>query len=533
VNGVTVGSGPARPEFAATADVGGAGAPGSGVVAGAPAEEAPLDLGSGTDGSSSLATFLFAAFGAGLLALLTPCVFPMIPVTLAFFTKQATAGGRDSAAARAGVVRLAGVYSLGIVLAFTAIGAVLAATVGASGANQLAANPWVNLAFALLFVLFGLALLEVVELRLPAGLQGLAGRGSRHGGTWGVLGMGLTFVIAAFTCTAPFVGTILVAASQASTGAQWFRPIVGMMAFATALALPFFLLALFPGWLARLPRSGAWLSTVKGAMGFVEIAAAFKFLSNADLVWQWKVLTEPVLLSLWALVAIATTFWLLGALRIGFGTPEGRPTFARRAWAGVFGAIALYCLWGLTGRPLNGWVAAFLPPEGYRFGASGVTSSSAERLSWHDTLEAGLVQARAENKPIFVDFTGYTCTNCRKMEKDVFPVPEVEAELSQFVRVKLYTDGQDAASQKNQAYQEETFGDVTLPLYAVLTADARPVARLGGLRSGDEFLRFLQEGRERVMPTRANRRPAGESADPAAAASAAEPSETASLARAR
>ncbi len=473
-------AGAARPEFTR---------PGAGVL-----------VAGNTD--PSLFPFLLAAFGAGLLALVTPCVFPMIPVTLAFFTKQATAQGGDGAASQAKVVRLAGAYSAGIVLAFTAIGAVLAATVGAAGANRAGGEPVGQpRGFSLLFVVFGLALLEVTELRLPASLQGLTGAGRRHGGVLGVLGMGLTFVIAAFTCTAPFIGTVLVAAANASSGAQWFRPILGMAVFATALALPFFVLALFPGWLARLPKSGAWLTTVKGTMGFIELAAALKFLSNADMVWGWKVLTQPVLLALWAIIALAGCFWLLGALRIGFGAPEGRPTAARGLWAAAFGAIAVYCLYGLTGRPLGGWVVAFLPPSGYGVGSSPVAETG-DGLVWHDTLEAGLAEAKAQNKPVFIDFTGYTCTNCRLMEKNVFPNPAVRAELEQFVRVKLYTDGGENAK-KNQTYQENTFGDVALPLYAVLGPDGKPAARSAGVtRQPAKFAGFLRQARERELQAR-------------------------------
>ncbi len=454
------------------------------------------DAGS-TGGSEGLIPFLLAAFGGGLLALVTPCVFPMVPVTLAFFTKQATAKGDGNARAMQGaVVRLAATYSLGIVLAFTGIGAVLAATVGAAGANQLAANPWVNLAFTTLFVLFALSLLEVVELRLPASLQRLAVGGRGHSGTLGVLGMGLTFVIAAFTCTAPIMGTVLVAASQASSGGQWVRPILGMAVFATALALPFFLLALFPGWLARLPKSGAWLSTVKGTMGFIELAAALKFLSNVDVVWNWQVLTTPVLLALWAIIALAASLWLLGILRVGFGTPEGRPSLRRAVWSAAFGALALYFLYGLTGRPLNGWVAALLPPEGYGIGQSQMAEG--DGLVWHETLEAGLAEAKAQNRPVLIDFTGYACTNCRLMEKNVFPKPAVRAEMEKFIRIRLYTDGQDEESKKNQAYQENTFGDVALPLYAVLTPQGAPVSRIAGIRKPAEFASFLQKGEQQA-----------------------------------
>ncbi|MBC8103549.1 MAG: thioredoxin family protein [Cytophagales bacterium] len=447
---------------------------------------------SGTAGGSLL-SFLAAAFGAGILALVTPCVFPMIPVTLAFFTKQATAGkpGQE----KASIVPLAATYCLGIILAFTAIGAVLAATVGAAGANRFAASPWTNLVFGILFIVFALALLEVVEIRPPAFLQ--RGGGDRATGTLGVLGMGLTFVVAAFTCTAPFIGTVLVAAASASTGAQWVRPILGMMAFATALALPFFVLALFPGLLAKLPKSGVWLTTVKGSMGFLELAAALKFLSNTDLVWQWKALTQPMLLSLWAVIALAGAAWLLGLLYIGFNTPDRSPTPARRVGAGLFAALAAYCFWGLSGRPLNDWVVAFLPPTNYGYGVSEGSQASADEPVFLETLEAALAQAKAENKPVFIDFTGYTCTNCRWMEKNVFPVPAVKSELEQFVRVRLYTDGgKDGA--KNQEYQEKVFGDVALPLYGILTPDGKPAARSAGItRDPGKFAGFLQKSRTR------------------------------------
>ncbi len=452
-------SGAARPEYTgAETTVSPASAPGGST----PADKSAA---SGTDG---LGGFILAAFGAGLLALVTPCVFPLVPVTFAFFTKQAQ--GKAG-----GIVQLAGVYCVGIVLSFTAIGAVLAATVGAAGANRLAASPWTNLIFASLFVVFGLSLLEIVEIKPPAFLQSKAGSSQKLGGTLGVLGMGLTFVVSAFTCTAPFIGTVLVAASTAQSGAQWVRPIVGMAAFSTALALPFFVLALFPSLLAKLPKSGAWLSTVKGTMGFLELAAALKFLSNTDLVWQWRVLTQPVLLALWTIIAFSGSMWLLGVLRVGWGVPSAQATPARKAWAGVFALAGVYCLWGLTGRPLNNWMVAFLPPAGYGAGqtANGEMAAN-DGLPFLPTLEEGIKQAKAENKPIFIDFTGYTCTNCRFIEKNVFPDAGVNGELQKFVRVRLYTDG-GPHGDENQSYQEKNFGDIALPLYAVLTPDGKKV----------------------------------------------------------
>jgi thiol:disulfide interchange protein len=435
---------------------------------------------------SGLGRIVVAGFLAGLLALLTPCVFPLIPVTFAFFTKLAQSG-------KGSLVALAGAYAVGIILCFTGIGGVFAAVFGAAGANRFAASPVVNLLFAALFLVFGLALLEAVEIRPPAFLTRLQpGRGGAAIGVLGVVGMGLTFVVAAFSCTAPFIGTILVAASTAGTGAQWVAPIVGMLSFSFALALPFFLLALFPGLLVRLPRSGAWLSTVKGAMGFLELAAALKFLSNVDLVYQWHLLTEPVLLAVWAMIALAGALYLSGSLRIGIGGPEGPLSFGRAAGMVAFLGASAVCLWGLSGRVLPGALAAFLPPSDYGAPRTGDAALTDGELPYIYDLDAGLAKAKVENKPIFIDFTGYTCTNCRWMEKNVFPTAPVRAALGGFIRIRLYTDGGPGAAH-NSDYQETTFGTVALPLYAVLDSSGKPLANSVGItRDPDKFAAFLR-----------------------------------------
>ena len=487
VPAVTVEAGAARPQFTqtiVTAKPGPAANPGSAATGGI------RDASSGS-ADTSLVGFLLAAFGAGLLALITPCVFPLIPVTFAYFTKQAASNGGS-------VLRLAATYGFAIVLMFTALGGILAATVGAAGANQLATNPYLNLVFGLLFILFGVALLEVIELRLPSNLQNLSGAGGNIGGVLGVFFMGLTFAIATFTCTAPFIGTVLVAASSATSAGAWVRPILGMMTFSAAIALPFFLLALFPGLLAKLPKSGAWLSTIKGTMGFLELAAALKFLSNADLVWQGKWITGPVMLAVWMALSGMAAFYLLGYLKIGYGAPDAPATPARKVWAAVFAAAAVYCLYGLTGRPLNSWLIAFLPPPEYVYKGANATDAVAETdgLRWLDNLDDGIAQAKAENKLIFVDFTGYLCTNCRWMERNIFRKSEVKSEMEKFVLVRLYTDGGKDGN-KNQTYQEKTFGDVALPLYGILDAEGKPLAKSAGITSEPtKFADFLRSGRE-------------------------------------
>ena len=357
----------------------------------------------GDEAPTSLLTFMLTAFGAGLLALITPCVFPMIPVTFSYFTKLATAKGEESPAdTQKMIVKLAGLYCLGIVASFTAFGLIMAVTVGAAGATKFAANPWVNLGFATLFVVFGLALLEVFELKLPGKVMSLTGSGRKTGGYLGVFLLGLTFVIASFTCAAPFVGTVMVLAAN---GKEFFRPILGMALFATALALPFFLLAIFPSLLKKMPKSGDWLTTIKGAMGFLELAAAVKFLSNADLVWNWQLLSSPMCLLLYGLSLLAGGVWLLGKLSIGFNTPQGNPTPARRIWSGVFIALAIYFFYGVSGRPLHPLLAGFLPPPDYGFGNG---KKLAGELEWGSDLEKAKAEAKETGKKVLIDFTGHT-----------------------------------------------------------------------------------------------------------------------------
>lgn len=424
---------------------------------------------------SGLAGFLATAFGAGLLALLTPCVFPMVPVTFAYFTKLATAKGEDLATAQKTVVKLAVLYCLGIVVSFTLFGLVTALTVGAAGATRFAANPVVNVGFGLIFIGFGLALLEVFELKLPSNIQQLTGAGRKTGGMLGVFLLGLTFVIVSFTCAAPFVGTVMVLAAK---GGEPMRAVLGMALFATALALPFFLLALFPSLLKKLPKSGDWLTTVKGVMGFLEIAAAVKFFSNADLVWNWNLITVPLSLALYATIFLGCGLWLLGKLHLGFNTPQGTPTKPRRIWAGLFVAAALYSYYGSAGRPLHPLLSGFLPPADHTgFG----TRHGENDLEWVRDLDKAKSEAKKTGKRIVIDFTGHTCTNCRDVETRVFSNSVVKTELEKLVRVRLYTDGGKYATseegKRNAELALKLFDNLVNPLYAVIDADGKLIAK--------------------------------------------------------
>ena len=424
--------------------------------------------------------FLLAAVGAGLLALITPCVFPLIPITLTSFVKQADGN-------RAKLVRLSTGYALGIVLLYVALGATVTATLGATGINNIAANPYVNLGIFAVFVVFAFSFFETIQLTLPANLTALQQTAKDRGGLVGLALLGVTFVLASFTCTAPFLGTLLVAAAD---GAR-LLPLLGMGVFSLAFVSPFLVFAAFPQWISKIPKGGIWLARVKATLGFLELAAALKFLSNADQVWNWRFLTEPVLLAAWALIFAAAAFYLAGTLRFGvvgeLEKPGAKVSAGRWVSASVFGFSALFCFWGLAGRPI-GALGTFLPPAGYGGAASAATADS---LPFLTDYAAALAQAKAENKLLFVDFTGVTCTNCRWNEINVFPRAEVKSQLANYVRVQLYTDRPGDAA--NQHLQLTKFGDVALPLYAVVNPQTEAVEDkyAGTITNAADFTRFL------------------------------------------
>ncbi|SHK15480.1 protein-disulfide reductase DsbD family protein [Rhodothermus profundi] len=440
--------------------------------------------------SGGLWGFLLLAVGAGLAALLTPCVFPMIPLTVSFFTRQ---GG-----SRAQAVRLALVYGMAIVVTFTGLGVLTALLVGASGAQTIAANPWINLFIGLVFVLFALSLLGLYELRLPSGLVNYFNRQSQtHGGYLGALFMGLTLTLVSFSCTAPFVGGLLAATALG----EWGYPVLGMVTFSLTFALPFVLFALFPRALEALPRSGSWMHTIKVVLGFVELAAALKFLSNADLVWGWGVLSRPLVIALVSVLFFLTGLYLIGKLRLPHEPLVETVGVGRLLVAVLFFGMSLYMLPGLLGAPL-GNLDAYLPPRRATdvglvtlLQASSASENRTE-LSWHEEVETAFAEAQAIGRPVFIDFTGYTCTNCRQMEATVFPHPEVARRLqNDFVRLRLYTDDASVGPEW-QRYQLQLTGTVALPTYAIVAPAGQPLlARHTGLASVEEFIAFLEEGR--------------------------------------
>ncbi len=439
-------------------------------------------------GAGSLWSFIWLAMTFGALSLLTPCVFPMVPITVSYFANHA-AGSRRTALGQAVT------YVLGIVLTFTALGMAMALLLGATSLNRFAANPWINLLITGIFVAFALSLFGVFDIGLPPSLVNrLDALTRRQGGsrTLATLLMGLTFTLTSFTCTAPFIGTLLV---TAATG-DWQWPLLGMLAFSTVFALPFFVLAVVPQWMASLPKSGGWLNSVKVLMAFLEIAAAMKFLSNVDLVWGWGVFTHDVVLATWVAIFVLMAAYVLGLFRFPHDAPVKHAGLARFGVALSCGAAAAWLATGLAGAPL-GELEAFLPPPPDAL-KSGVTSETGlNRLAWimNDYPQA-LSRARAEGKRVFIDFTGYTCTNCRWMEAKMFPRDDVRRELESFVLVRLYTDGEGEIFQRQQQLQQDKYRTVALPFYAVVNADGRPVADFPGLtRDPAEFVAFLKRAK--------------------------------------
>jgi thiol:disulfide interchange protein len=437
----------------------------------------------------SIWAFVWLAMTVGALSLLTPCVFPMVPITVSFFTNHA-AGSRRQAIGQATT------YAAGIVLTFTALGMAMALLVGATSLNRFAANPWINILITAIFVAFALSLFGVFDLGLPPALVNkLDALTRRRGGsrTLATLLMGLTFTLTSFTCTAPFVGTLLVMAA----GGDWQWPLVGMLAFSTVFALPFFVLALMPQWMASLPRSGGWLNAVKVLMAFLELAAAMKFLSNVDLVWGWGIFTHDVVLASWVVIFVLMAIYVLGLFRFAHDAPVQHVGIGRLSTSLVCGTIGLWLMTGLHGKPL-GELEAFLPPppESLRTGVA--VAAASNELPWimNDYSQA-VAAARRDGKRIFVDYTGYTCTNCRWMEVNMFPREEVRREMAKFVLVRLYTDGEGEVFQRQQRLQQEKYKTVALPYYAVENPDGSPVASFPGLtRDTAQFVGFLQKAQE-------------------------------------
>ncbi len=412
----------------------------------APEEVPTTNMFAGDEETASLWGFMVLAFLAGLAALLTPCVFPMIPMTVSFFT------GRSKT--RSEGIRQAFIYGISIIGIYTVAGTAVAAIQGPEFANWLATH-WVpNVFFFGIFVVFALAFLGMFELTLPSSFVNKIDAKAEKGGLGGVFFMAFTLVLVSFSCTGPIVGSILIS----SAGGELVKPVLGMFSFGLAFAIPFTLFAIFPEWMQRLPKSGGWLNTVKVVLGFLELALAFKFLSIADLVYHWGILDRDVFLAIWIVIFSALGLYLLGKIRLPHDSKMEHLGVPRLLLALLTFVFVVYMIPGLWGAPLK-LLSGYLPPlttQQFRFngaGASATTSTSTETVLYGDLLkiphgipgyfdyEQALAAAKREGKPLLIDFTGHGCVNCRKMEENVWVDPQVLKRLKEdYVMVALYID---------------------------------------------------------------------------------------------
>ncbi len=396
-----------------------------------------------------LLTIFIIAFFSGFAALLTPCVFPMIPMTVSFFTKQSKS--------RAAGIRNAIIYGASIIIIYVVLGLLVSVIFGADALNALSTNVWFNVIFFLLLILFAVSFLGAFEIVLPSSWGTKVDQQADKGGLIGIFFMALALAIVSFSCTGPIVGTLLV---EAAAGGSQIGPIIGMLGFSLALAIPFALFAAFPGWLNSLPKSGGWLNTVKVVLGFLELALAFKFLSNADLVLQLHWLEREVFLAIWIAIFGTLALYLFGKIQLPHDSPTQHISVGRLGLAILSLTFTIYMIPGLWGAPLN-LISAFPPAQHYAESPYGVgfTKLGSASIENHSELpegahimpphnimafndyDLGVAYAKTVNKPIMLDFTGHACVNCRKMEQHVWVKDEILPILkNDVVLISLYVD---------------------------------------------------------------------------------------------
>jgi len=456
------------------------------------------------EGSTPWGIFI-AGFLGGLLALLTPCVFPMIPLTVSFFTKQSKTRAKGIANAL--------IYALSIIVIYVGLGFLVTVLFGPAILHSLSTNPWVNLGFFVVFILFAFSFFGFYELRLPNWLINQSDQASDKGGLLGIFFMAFTLSLVSFSCTGPIIGTLLV---EAAINGSVIGPVLGMAGFAVALALPFAVFAAFPGWLNSLPRSGGWLNTVKVLLGFLEIGLAFKFLSNADLVEQWGLLKRETFLLIWVATGVLMGLYLLGKIKFPHDSPIKKLSFARIGSALVCFAFAAYLVPGMFCQPLD-LVSGFPPPITYSYQCGNQGSHCPHGLACEHSYEEALEIAKREKKPLLLDFTGWACPNCRRMEETVWNKEGILEKLqNDFVIASLYVDENlplpssdhfeyedskgnivkvNEVGQKWQHFEESCFNRNTQPYYVLMDADEQLLKANGrGFTSKEDFQEFLEAG---------------------------------------
>ena len=470
-----------------------------------------LTVAANSDDSSLWSTFWLCLI-TGLLAVLTPCVFPLVPVTVSFFLKRSKS--------RAEGIRNATWYSLSIILIYTIPTLILTLLFGQNALYNVSTHPVTNLLFFIIFILFAISFFGAFDISLPNSWANKADEKAGKGGLMGIFFMALTLVIVSFSCTGPIVGTLL---GKTATQGVSIAPVIGMAGFGLGLALPFSLFAYFPSMLKSLPKSGGWLNTVKVTFGFIELALAMKFLSNVDLAYHWRLLDRDIFLVIWIVIFALQGFYLLGKLKFSHDSDVSFITVPRLFFAIASFCFALYLFPGLWGAPLKG-IGGWLPHTStqdfnlmdikYQLDdlksssvSQGISKNSALpakkyidklhtpfRVPGYFDLEEGMAAAKALNKPVMLDFTGHSCANCRKMEAEVWSDPEVLRRIKEdFVLISLYVDeptelpdneqyinkeGEKITTlgEKNKDYEVSKFGFNAQPLYMFLDLKGNPLS---------------------------------------------------------
>jgi thiol:disulfide interchange protein len=454
----------------------------------------------------SLLTIFLLGFTGGLIALITPCVFPLIPLTVSFFTKRS--GTRKKGIANA----LLYGFSIFAIYVLLSLPFHLVDKANPEILNNISTNMWVNLVFFVIFIFFALSFFGLYELTLPSSFANRVDSKSGISDVWGIFFMALTLAIVSFSCTGPILGSLLAGVSSGGGTGGATQLSFGMAGFGVGLGLPFALFAMFPGWLQSLPKSGGWLTSVKVVLGFLELALAVKFLSNADLVEQWGLLKREVFIGIWILISLCIVLYLLGV----FNKKANKPKLTTTRWGFIifFSAVTLYLIPGLTTTKWSNLklISGFPPPLSYSLYDRKINIKPI-----HNDYEKAVQLAKEQNKPILIDFTGWACVNCRRMEENVWIDKEVEALMkNNFIVVSLYVDERNnlplseqmeyttkngtkksiiSVGDKWATFQSENFNSVSQPQYAILSPDEKALTKTKGYTPDPaEFIEWLQCG---------------------------------------
>lgn len=471
--------------------------------------------------SKSLWAIFLGGFIGGLLALIMPCIFPMLPLTISFFTKKA--GSRRKAVGQATL------YGLFIILIYVALGMLITLIFGSDALNEMASSGFFNLLFFLLLVIFAISFLGAFEITLPSSWVNKIDAKSDKGGLIGLFFMAFALVLVSFSCTGPIIGTLLV---QAASMGELMGPTVGMFGFSLALAIPFSLFAAFPSLLKSLPQSGGWLNSVKVVLGFIELALAFKFLSNVDLAYHWNLLDREIFLAIWIIIFGLLGFYLLGKLQFSHDSELSYLPVSRLFLAIGVLAFTLYMIPGLWGAPLKS-ISAWLPPQttqDFDLYTNTLSSPSENKgiakkyaglfeaphnLNAFFDYEEGLAYAKTQNKPVLIDFTGHSCVNCRKMEAQVWSDPRVLKRLNEdYVLVSLYVDDKTRLSEEEQYtssfsgkniktignkwsdFQASTYQTNSQPYYVIVNNEGKLLVKPESFNLDIEnYINFLDSGK--------------------------------------